>query len=407
MNKIIKNVFEIITRLKQKVKFLNIALYIFLIIFTISWLGINLNSNLNKLNYLTLSENSPENISQRAKVISVIENKIINPNNEEIINQDIRVKLLEKNEEVSIKNTYNPKNTNESHQKLNKDDEIFVKENLGPENSKEFVFSGYFRQTRMIYILFVLMLTVFIIAGTKGLGAFMGLIFNILVIIISVIPSLIAGSSPYETIYLTSAFLIIYNILVSHGVKSKSILAILGVLIALFVSVIFTPILSNYVNLMGISSEESLFLQIWENGKINLKALYHGTIIIGVIGVLDDVSTAQIATIQEIASANTNLSIKNLFRKGMVVGKEHIISMINTLALAFLSISLPFFLALVISQNQPWWVILNSDTVAEEFVRSTLSSFALIFAVPLCSLLASVYYGLENQYLKYKENLNQ
>ena len=53
--------------------------------------------------------------------------------------------------------------------------------------------------------------------------------------------------------------------------------------------------------------------------------------------------------------------------------------------------ALPLFLLFVLNKNQPLWVILNGELVAEEIVRSLVGSLALILAVPIATFLAAYF----------------
>ena len=129
-----------------------------------------------------------------------------------------------------------------------------------------------------------------------------------------------------------------------------------------------------------------------------------GGIIIGILGVLDDVTTAQAAAIEEIQRANPSLNFYELLRRGFSVGHEHVVSMVNTLALAYVGASFP--LLLLFSQNSiPFFVVLNSERVVEEIVRTLVGSSALVLAVPITTYLAAFYFarygsGSQNKTIK-------
>jgi len=144
--------------------------------------------------------------------------------------------------------------------------------------------------------------------------------------------------------------------------------------------------------LFGLGSEESLDLQYGALKNINLQGLLLAGIIIGALGVLDDITTAQTAAVAELKLANAKLSFDELYRRGMAVGKEHITSLVNTLALAYAGASLPMLLLFTVYQ-QPLWVTLNSEFVVEEVVRTVVGSLALTVAVPITTFLAAYWFS--------------
>lgn len=122
--------------------------------------------------------------------------------------------------------------------------------------------------------------------------------------------------------------------------------------------------------------------------SINLKGLLLGGIVIGALGVLDDITTGQTAVINELISANKKLNKTELFKRGLVVGREHIASLVNTLFLAYASVSLPLLLLFSQSSDTPLWVAVNSEFIAEEIVRTLVGSSTLILAVPISTFMA-------------------
>jgi uncharacterized membrane protein len=91
----------------------------------------------------------------------------------------------------------------------------------------------------------------------------------------------------------------------------------------------------------------------------------------------------------ELKRANPWLRWPQLFRHGMVIGRDHIASMVNTLLLAYVGASLPLFL-LMASQHISLVQTLNREFIAEEIVRTLVGSPGWLLAVPITSLLASL-----------------
>ena len=92
-----------------------------------------------------------------------------------------------------------------------------------------------------------------------------------------------------------------------------------------------------------------MYLNIATGGHLNFVALLIGGIIIGVVGVIDDVAITQASVVSELKHANQNLSKKQLYTKALKVGKDHIGAVINTLILAYTGASLPLVLLLYTS----------------------------------------------------------
>ena len=120
------------------------------------------------------------------------------------------------------------------------------------------------------------------------------------------------------------------------------------------------------------------------------QGLLLGGIIIGSLGVLNDITIGLSASIQELAKANPKFKLRELFQSGMRIGSEHIAALVNTLALAYAGAALPLFIYIVLNpSNQPPWIILNSELLVEEIVRTLAGSVGLILAVPLTAFLGA------------------
>lgn len=86
--------------------------------------------------------------------------------------------------------------------------------------------------------------------------------------------------------------------------------------------------------------------------------------------------------------------MKDLFTSGMKIGREHIASLVNTLVLAYAGAAIGVFIYLVLGMRQntqPLWVMLNSELITEEVVRTLAGSLGLVLAVPITTLLASFF----------------
>ena len=102
---------------------------------------------------------------------------------------------------------------------------------------------------------------------------------------------------------------------------------------------------------------------------------------------------AQSAVVDELKRANATLTPRELYRRGLSVGREHIASLVNTLFLAYAGASLPLFLLFTVYKEQPVWYLLNNELISEEIVRTLVGSVCLILAVPITTALAAMIFG--------------
>jgi uncharacterized membrane protein len=137
----------------------------------------------------------------------------------------------------------------------------------------------------------------------------------------------------------------------------------------------------------GVGSEEAAFLQISQQ-QVNLEGLLLASVIIGTLGVLDDVTVTQASAVWELRRANPSYGIRGLYRAGIRIGRDHIASTVNTLVLAYAGASLPLLILFTVSERG-LGSVLNTEIVAEEIVRTLVGSIGLVSSVPITTGLAA------------------
>ncbi|MCA9355086.1 YibE/F family protein [Candidatus Kaiserbacteria bacterium] len=88
-------------------------------------------------------------------------------------------------------------------------------------------------------------------------------------------------------------------------------------------------------SLSGFISDESVYLNFNTGGLLDFTGLLLGAIIIGVLGVLDDIAVTQSAVVSELYNSNPALSAREVYRRALRVGREHVGALVNTLVLAY------------------------------------------------------------------------
>jgi uncharacterized membrane protein len=225
----------------------------------------------------------------------------------------------------------------------------------------------------------------------RGFMSLVGLAFSFFIILKFIVPQILNGQNPLVVSLIGGSLISVFSIYLSHGFKKRTTLAVISTIFTFLCAIGISVFFVSWANLFGVSSEEVVFLQMGV-GDVDLKGLLLGGILIGILGILDDVTTTQCATVEEIYKANKQTSFAKLYTQGMSVGREHMASMINTLALAYAGVALPLFLLFTFNNDQPLWTILNSEFIAEEIVRTLAGCCALILAVPISTVLSTYFY---------------
>jgi len=176
----------------------------------------------------------------------------------------------------------------------------------------------------------------------------------------------------------------------SHGFNRKTAVALASTIITLLVTGGIAILFINIAKITGFSDDETFFLQVAKNGRINMQGIFLAGIIIGTMGILDDVTISQASIVNQLKSSIRNISTWELYKKAMYIGHDHIASTVNTLVLVYTGAALPLLL-LFVNTSLTMDIALNAEIVAGEIVRTLVSSIGLVLAVPLSTLFAVLY----------------
>lgn len=349
---------------------------------------------------LSFAQNNPENqfnpetpkeTLYKAKVLEVVEEGERGAGEFRNKYQDLRLELLDgPNKGKIIALTHGDLVTLSDELLLDENDKVVVLEFSRPDQSTEYIVTDRYRLDKLVIAAVLFVLIVLAIARWKGIGSLIGLGISFVVIINFIIPQILDGQDPLLISIIGASAIMLSTLYLAHGFSKRTTVALISTIITFIFIGILSVVFVNVAKITGLGSEDAYSLQYGFMNDINFKGLFLGGILIGALGVLDDVTTSLTTAIFEIAKNNKTKSVKKLFKSGMEIGREHIASLVNTLVLAYAGAGLPLFLFIVINPaKNPAWSILNSELIAEEIVRVFAGSFGLILAVPLTALLAS------------------
>lgn len=260
--------------------------------------------------------------------------------------------------------------------------------------------SDVYRLGSLVWVGIALFILTIALVGRRGWYALAGLVISYLVIIYYLVPQVLGGAPPFLTAFFAGVAIATFSLFVAHGVYLRTTIAFISTITTIVASLILSYIVVASTRLSGLGTEEAFFLQyIGGDATIDLRGLLLGGILIGTLGVLDDITTAQAAAVEEIHRANPTLSYLELYKRGLSVGREHIISLVNTLVLAYTGAALPLILLFTV-YPQPIWVTLNNEVVVEELVRMLIGSIALILSVPCTTVLAAYLFSDKGSWIR-------
>ncbi|RKD24755.1 hypothetical protein BET04_11940 [Caminicella sporogenes] len=199
------------------------------------------------------------------------------------------------------------------------------------------------------------------------------------------IPFIIKGYSSISVTIIFIIIIILISFILILGFTKKSFVAIVGTIIAGILAQIFTELCS----ITGIISKEADFLITYADMAIDFKGLYLSGVLIGVIGVVMDVSMSTTSVIFELKCQNSRVSFMRLIGSGLEVGKDIMATMVNILILAYVGSVMPLLLVFHFLK-MPIGSLLNMEILVVEIIRSLCGSIGLILTIPLTSIVASI-----------------
>ncbi|MCA9363534.1 YibE/F family protein [Candidatus Kaiserbacteria bacterium] len=271
-------------------------------------------------------------------------------------------------------------------------DKIFVNR-LTTIGGEEYIsYADFERRGTLVILTFLFIVLLLVFSGWQGVRALLSLLGSIAAILFLLVPALLAGWNPVLSSVGIAGVVLAAVLFGTHGVNPRSVIAFLGTICAVVVTGVMAIVATNVMKLTGFSSDASVYLNFATNGTLDLSGLLLGSIIIGILGVLDDVSITQASVVQELKAANCCLKFKDLYQRAIKVGKDHIGSLVNTLALAYVGVALPLIL-LYAKAETSWWQTINQEIIAAELLRIIVGSIGLILAVPATTAVAAWWFN--------------
>jgi uncharacterized membrane protein len=267
-------------------------------------------------------------------------------------------------------------------------DRVYVQRAVGP-NGDRFYISDFVRTTPLFLIAVLFLGLVVLVGRGRGLRSLSGTLFSLIVIFFFVLPQIIAGRDPVVVSIVGAIVLLAVSTYLTYGWNPKAHAAVVGMMVSLVLTGLLAWSFVHWTRLTGLSVEESSYLVMELGADLNFRGLVLGGIIIGTLGVLDDICVGQASAVFELVNANRELSWRELFRSSLNIGRDHIAAMVNTLLLAYVGASMPLMLVFSIYQ-EPIWRRINREPIAEEIVRTLVGSVGLVLAVPITGLIASL-----------------
>ncbi|MEX1023140.1 MAG: YibE/F family protein [Dehalococcoidia bacterium] len=234
-------------------------------------------------------------------------------------------------------------------------------------------------------------LLVVVVGGRQGAFSLAALAISFLVIVRFIVPGIYSGWDPVLTAVAGSLVIMASALVIGHGPSAKTWIALGGTAASLALTAVLAGVAVSVTRLSGYADEGVGTLEQLTGG-IDAGGLLLGGIIVGALGVLDDVTTTQASTVLELRRANPALGTAQLFARAMNVGRDHIAATTNTLLLAYAGASLPLLMILA-GQSEPLGILVSYEVLTTEIVRTLVGSMGIVAAVPITTVLAAALLG--------------
>ncbi|MFI1354967.1 YibE/F family protein [Streptomyces sp. NPDC020898] len=231
-------------------------------------------------------------------------------------------------------------------------------------------------------------LAVVAVGRLRGVMALVALAASFMVLTLFILPAILQGSNPLVVAVIGASAIMLIALYMCHGLSARTSVAVLGTLISLVLIGVLGSLFIGWAALTG-NTDDNTGLIHGLYPSIDMSGLLLAGVIIGSLGVLDDVTVTQTSAVWELHEANPTMGWRGLYRAGIRIGRDHIASVVNTLVLAYAGAALPLLLLFSIAQSSVGTVA-NSELVAAEIVRTLVGSIGLVASVPVTTALAAL-----------------
>ncbi len=258
----------------------------------------------------------------------------------------------------------------------------------GDRGRVDYYFADFQRRTPLLGLGLVFSVAVVAIGRMRGLAALLGLGLSFVLLVAFVLPAILAGSNPLLVAIVGSSAIMFVLMYLAHGVNPKTTTALLGTLVSLALTGVLAALFVDLAQVAQVTTEETAYLQI-SASQVSLQGILLGGIIIGSLGVLNDVTVTQASAVWALRESDPSAGAGDLYRRAMRIGRDHIASTVDTLVLAYAGASLPLLLLFTLA-SRPIGDVVTGGLVAEEIVRTLVGGIGLVASVPVTTGLAAL-----------------
>src|SRR4051812_2602735 len=262
-----------------------------------------------------------------------------------------------------------------------KGDVFVLTRDAGAEGGASYAFADYARGTPIVVLAIAFAIVVGLVARWRGLASLLGLGFAFFMLFRFILPGLLAEESPTLVSLVGTSAIMFVVLYLAHGFSARTTTALVGTLFGLTLVAVMGSVAVSAARLTGLTSEDTVYLQGFDP-TLNFSGLVLAGVVVAGLGVLNDVTITQASAVWQLNEVSPDITWRELYTRGMAVGRDHIASTVYTIVFAYAGAALPLLLLFEL-YSRPFTVSLFSSAVAEEVIRILVGAIALVLAVPL------------------------
>ena len=272
---------------------------------------------------------------------------------------------------------------------VEKGDTLVLSRDAGAQGGPAYNFFDYERDLPLTALAVAFAVVVAVVARWRGLASLVGLGFAFFILLQFVLPGILAETSPTAITLVGSSAIMFVVLYLAHGLSARTTTALIGTLFGLTLVAVLGAAAVAAARLTGLTSEETVSISRYDP-TLDFSGLVLAGVVVAGLGVLNDVTITQASAMWQLHEVDPGMSWRQLYRRGMVIGRDHIASTVYTLVFAYAGAALPL-LILFDLYPQPWSVTIASSSLAEEVIRTLVGSIALVLAVPLTTAVGAFF----------------
>ncbi len=265
-------------------------------------------------------------------------------------------------------------------------DVVFLSVSTFDDGTVDYQFADRDRGMVLLVLALAFAAAVIALGRMRGVAALIGLAVSVAILLWFILPAIVNGEDAVLVALVGGGAIALVSLYLAHGYNPLTHVAALGAFSALVLTTALSWLVLAVAGFSGVATEEAFFLLALPD--LDLNGLLLAGIVLGTIGALDDVTVTQASAVWEVYGANPSLDSGTLFASGLRVGRDHIVSTVNTLLLAYAGASLPLLILFTLA-GQSLGFVASSEIVAVEIVRTLVGSMGLVAAVPVTTWLSS------------------